>query len=284
MIFKEGRTFVIAEVGINHQGSLQIAKDLIDAAVDAGCDAVKFQKRTPLMSLPPHLWDQVRDTPWGVRMTYREYREKIELSSRDYECIAEYCKDRITWFASPWDTNAADTLFHLGCPIFKIPSAMVTNLELVEHVAKFKRPVIMSTGMSDFNMVYDAINVLAYHLPLKDIHLLACTSKYPAPIDTLNLQRIYQLRDSFADLGRIGYSGHEAGLWTTLCAVAMGATIIERHLTLDRALPGSDHAASVEPHGMKTLVREIRNFEKARGTGDLRILDCEQADVKRLRG
>jgi N-acetylneuraminate synthase len=281
MIFKEGRVFVAAEAGVNHQGSLQMAKDLIDAAVEAGCDGIKFQKRTPRMVVKPELWDQVRDTPWGIRMTTIDYREKMEFSGRDYEHIAEYCKGRIMWFASPWDTNAASTLYHLGCPIFKIPSAMVTNLDLVKHVAAFKRPVIMSTGMSDHDMVLKAAQFLYPNVP--ELALLACTSKYPAPIESLNLERINTLRRDFPGC-HIGYSGHEAGLWTTLCAVAMGATIIERHLTLDRALPGSDHAASVEPHGMKMLVREIRNFEKARGTGDLRILDCEQADVKRLRG
>lgn len=278
---KPGHTFVIAEVGINHQGSLDIAKQLIDVAVDAGCDAVKFQKRTPLMSLPPHLWEQVRDTPWGIRMTYREYREKIELSSADYMAIDEYCRGRIMWFASPWDNNAADTLFHLGCPVFKVPSAAVTNLPLIYHIASMKRPVIMSTGMSDYDMVMKAARILYQEVP--SLSLLACTSKYPAPIEELNLARINTLRREFPGC-HVGYSGHEPGLWMTLCAVAMGAEIVERHLTLDRTMPGSDHAASVEPQGMKRLVKEIRNFELARGTGNLRILDCEQADIKRLRG
>jgi sialic acid synthase SpsE len=278
---KPGHTFVIAEVGINHQGSLDIAKQLIDVAVDAGCDAVKFQKRTPLMSLPPHLWDVVRDTPWGIRMTYREYREKIELSGGDYQAIKDYCDGRIVWFASPWDKNAADTLYHLGCPIFKIPSAMATNEELLRHVAEMGRDVILSTGMSDADIVRDAARIL--YPKSKSLSLLACTSKYPAPIDSLNLARMATLRREYPG-GHVGYSGHETGLWMTLCAVAMGAEIVERHITLDRTMPGSDHAASVEPQGIKRLVKEIRNFEQAHGTGELRILDCEQADVKRLRG
>ena len=273
-------TFVIAEAGINHQGSLELTKQLIDVAVDAGCDAIKFQKRTPRMALAPNLWDQVRDTPWGVRMTYIEYRERIELSGSDYREIDAYCKGRITWFASPWDKNAANTLGSLDCPIIKIPSACVTDIDLINHIATMKLPVIMSTGMCNLNMIQRAFDILWPRVP--ELSLLVCTSTYPAPISELNLARINMLKQEFPEC-RIGYSGHEAGLWTTLCAVAMGATIIERHITLDRAMPGSDHAASVEPQGLKRLVKEIRNFEQAKGDGLIGIRECEQNDIKRLR-
>jgi len=274
-------TFVIAEIGINHNGDMDIAKRLIDAAKDAGCDAVKFQKRTPAESLPPHLWDVERDTPWGFRMTYLAYREKIEFSSKQYAELFEYAETAdITMFASPWDVNAARTLHMMGMPLFKIASASVTNLDLVSEIARFRKPVIMSTGMCSKKDIWCAMNILYPRAPL--VGLLVCTSTYPAKPEDLNLNRIYTLREEFLDC-MVGYSGHEPGLWTTLCAVAMGATIVERHITLDRAMLGSDQAASVEPAGFKLLVREIRNLEKARGSGEIRVLDCEQSSIKRLR-
>lgn len=280
--FPRDQVFVIAEAGINHNGSLEIAKKLIDVAADAGCDAVKFQKRTPLLSLKPELWNVERDTPWGVRMTYREYREKIELSPQDYLAIVAYCRGRgILFSASPWDTNAADTVASgLDAPFIKIASASVTNLELVKHIAKYKKPVVMSTGMCEFHDIMAAVEILRPRVP--QLALLVCNSSYPAPISELNLARIKTLKSIFLD-EIIGYSGHETGLWTTLCAVAMGARIIERHITLDRTMIGSDQAASVEPQGLKKLVKEIRNFEQAVGSGEIRVLDCERATIKRLR-
>ena len=280
--FPEDRTFVIAELGINHQGSLDIAKQLIDVAIDAGCDAVKFQKRTPHMSLPSHLWDVERDTPWGERMTYLAYRQRIELGPRDYLQIVEYCKEKnILFSASPWDLNAADTVCCLGAPFIKIASASVTNLPLIEHIAKMHRPVVMSTGMSTYEEIDTAWKILRASVP--QVALLACTSTYPAKPEDLNLERINTLRYEFPETV-IGYSGHEPGLWSTLCAVAMGAQIIERHITLDRTMKGSDHASSLEPVGLKKLVKEIRNFEKARGSGEIRVLDCERKDLERLLG
>jgi len=281
MIFKPDHTFVIAEAGINHNGSLDLAKKLVDAAAEAGCDAVKFQKRTPHMSLPPHLWNQERDTPWGVRMTYLAYRQKIELESSDYYRIVEHCNNiGILFSASPWDINAADTIFHVGAPFFKIASASVTNLELVEHIANFKRPVVMSTGMCSKLDINKAVGLLEHHV--SELALLVCTSSYPAKPETLNLNRIRALQEMFPEFV-IGYSGHEPGLWTTLCAVAMGAKIVERHITLDRSMKGSDQSMSIEPAGFKKLVSEIRTFEKARGSGDIHVLGCEKESIKRLR-
>jgi len=280
--FPDDKVFVIAEIGINHNGDVKQAIKLIDAAVDAGADCVKFQKRTPLMSLPPELWDKERDTPWGIRMTYREYRERIELGPRDYQAITAHCAAKgVVFSASPWDKNAMDTLCSLGAGFIKVASATVTNLELMSHIAAAGLPVVMSTGMSDLGDVKRAVSIFRGQVP--QMGLLACTSKYPAPVDQLHLSRMYSLRQEFPD-AIIGYSGHETGLWTTLCAVAMGAKIVERHITLDRSMAGSDHAASVEPAGFKLLVREIRNFEKAYGTPELRVLDCEKADMRRLRG
>lgn len=278
--FQSGKTFIIAEAGINHNGSLDIAKQLVDAAVDAGCDCIKFQIKTPHFCLPSHLWEVERDTPWG-RMKYIEYRQKIEIKPNDLNTLVDYCKDKkIIFSASPWDAHAARKLDLFKPEFIKVASASVTNLELIEVIAKLGRPVIMSTGMCDEGMIRTAVKLLYPHVP--SLSLLACTSKYPAPIEQLNLSRLQTLRATFPGC-HVGYSGHESGLWTTLCAVAMGAEIVERHLTLDRSMIGSDHAASVEPHGMKLLVREIRNLEIARGTGDLRILDCERDDIKRLR-
>lgn len=277
---KPGHTFVTAEIGINHQSDLEIAKRLVDAAVDAGADCAKFQVKTPHMSLPPHLWNQMRDTPFG-RMKYIEYRQRMELSPGDLMKIAEHCRKRnIIFAASAFDFNAADKLSVIGSEFIKIPSCAVTNLPLIEHIAGLGLPVIMSTGMSSHEMVQTAVEILQPKVP--SLSLLACTSKYPAPIETLNLARMQTLREQFPGC-HVGYSGHEVGLWTTLCAVAMGAEVVERHVTLDRSLPGSDHASSIEPQGLKKLVKEIRNFELARGTGELRIQDCEQDDVKRLR-
>jgi len=276
-------TFIIAEAGINHNGSLEMALQLIDAAAEAGADAVKFQKRTPHMSLPPELWNQERETPWGVRMTYLEYRQKIELGPRDYLAIVEHCRKRnILFSASPWDCNAANTLYGLEVPFVKIASASVTNLELVAHVSRMQRPVVMSTGMCTLDEIKAAVKVMTL-AGVPQIGLLVCTSTYPAKVEDLNLSRIYTLQEEFSGL-RIGYSGHEVGLYTTLCAVAMGARIVERHITLDRALPGSDQAASIEPAGFKRLVRDIRNFEKAFGDASIRVLDCEKPSIQRLRG
>lgn len=279
--FPSDKTFVIAEIGINHNGSLEIAKQLIDVAVDAGADAVKFQKRTPHMHVKPYLWDKLRDTPWGEQMTHIAYRSKIELGPRDYQAIVAYCAEKnIIFSASPWDMNAADTVYSLGAPFFKIASATLTNLDLLRHIARMNRPVVLSTGMSDFPQVSAAVNILRR---VPQLGILACTSKYPAPVEELHLERINTLKSIYPE-AVIGYSGHEVGLWTSLCAVAMGARIIERHITLDRAMKGSDHSASVEPQGFKKLVHEIRQFEKARGSGLLRVLECEQSEIKRLRG
>lgn len=278
----KGRIMVIAEIGVNHNASMEIAKKLIDEAAYAGCDAVKFQKRTPLMSLPPEKWDVIRDTPFGP-MKSIEYREKMEFSSKQYMELMDYSKEKgVICFASPWDKNASDTLYHLGMPVFKIASATVTNIELITNVAKMKRPVIMSTGMCTLDMIEKAVGILQMH-GVPEIGLLVCTSTYPAPVESLNLNRIHAMKASFPQCV-IGYSGHEVGLWTSLCAAAMGADIIERHITLDRAMKGSDHAASVEPKGFQLLVREIRQLEKARGSRAIGIQECELPDIERLRG
>ena len=281
--FPTDHVFVIAEIGINHNGSVEIAEKLIDAAAAAGCNAVKFQKRTPMMVVPPEQWNVERDTPWG-RMTTIAYREKIELGHEDYEHLASYAWERGMYMsASPWDIHSANALYTYGMPFIKIASAAVTNIGLLEHIAKNGTPVVMSTGMSTLEEIQKAVGILQAPGKIEQLALLVCTSKYPAPVEDLNLSRINTLKAEFPDC-IIGYSGHEVGLWTTLCAVVVGARIVERHITLDRAMKGSDHAASVEPHGMELLVREIRQWEKAKGTPEIRVMESELSEIKRLRG
>jgi N-acetylneuraminate synthase len=280
-LFDPRHTFVIAEAGINHNGSVDMALKLVDAAKDAGADCVKFQTRTPHMSLPPELWDVERDTPWGVRMTYLEYRQKIELSPKDLAEVAWHARGQgIIFSSSPWDVNAIDKVVHNGAPFLKVASASVTNLPLVEEIGKRGLPVVMSTGMSNLQMIRDAVDALG---AVPELALLVCTSTYPCHAEDLNLLRLHTMQDEFPN-AIIGYSGHEVGLWTTLCAVALGARVIERHITLDRALPGSDQAASIEPDGFKTLVREIRQFEKALGSHEIKVQSCEAKTIERLRG
>lgn len=275
------RTYIIAEIGINHNGNVDTALELVYQAAEAGCDAVKFQMRTPELSLPREMWDVQRDTPWGEMMSYLDYRKRIELSEEDYLRIVDACYDNyIDFGASPWDVPAALRLAELDPAFVKVASASLTNLPLLQRIARMHKPVIMSTGMSTLSEVMRAYHAL---YPAPQLGVLACTSAYPAKTEDLHLNRIHSLKNMFPE-AIIGYSGHEPGLWTTLCAVAMGARIVERHITLDRSMKGSDHGASVEPKGFQLLVREIRNFEQARGSGDLYVRECEQKDLKRLRG
>lgn len=274
-------TLIIAEIGLNHQGDINIAKALVDVAARAGADVVKFQKRTPRLCLSTRLWNEIRDTPFG-RMTYLDYRERIEFWEFEYAQIDAHCKrSGIRWSASPWDIRSVEFLQKFDLPFIKIASATLTNSVVVAAVARTKKHVIMSTGMSTLTQIRTAMHILSRG-GAKRITLLACTSTYPCPIDELNLNRIQTLKILFPSC-EIGYSGHEAGLWTTLCAVAMGAQVVERHITLDRTMTGSDHAASVEPQGLARLVREIRNFEKARGTGEIGPVASELPMMKRLR-
>ena len=274
-------TFVIAEIGVNHNGSMEIAKQLIDVAADAGCDAVKFQKRTPYMHVKLEQRDTLRATPWG-QMTVWDYRHKIEFSPYQYMELSEYAEHKKVLFsASPWDIESADMLHSIRVPFFKVASAAVTNIPLLQAISVKGRPVIMSTGMSTLEEIRMAMHVLKGGV-VPQIGLLACTSCYPCKAENLNLERIHTLKEEFPD-AVVGYSGHEPGLWTTLCAVAMGARIVERHITLDRTMIGSDHASSIEPGGLVKLVKEIRQFELAKGDGHIGPQDCELPDIKRLR-
>ena len=270
--------FITAEIGINHNGSLDDALALIDVAADAGCDAVKFQKRTPAICVPKDQRDVERDTPWG-RMTYLDYRHRVEFDQDGYAAIGRHCAGRgIAWFASPWDVPSVDFLEMFNPPAHKIASACLTDDELLERVRQTQRTVILSTGMSTPEQIRHAVDVLGRE------RLIMChtTSSYPAPAEELNLRMIHTLAYSYPDVP-IGYSGHEIGLQTSIAAVALGACFVERHITLDRAKWGSDQAASVEPGGLQRLVRDIRVVENALGDGVKRVYDSELPIQRKLR-
>jgi sialic acid synthase SpsE len=270
--------YVTGEIGINHNGDLDNAIALIDAAVEAGCDAVKFQKRTPEICTPRDQWDIERDTPWG-RMTYIDYRHRVEFGEEEYRAIDEHCKERgIHWFASPWDTEAVAFLEKFDLPAHKVASASLTDDELLRALRATGRAVILSTGMSTPKQIRHAVEVLGS----ENIVLCHATSTYPAKAEELNLRVINTLQQEYPNVP-IGYSGHETGLQTTLAAVALGAVFVERHITLDRAMWGSDQAASVEPQGLVRLVRDIRTIEASLGDGVKKVYDSELGPMKKLR-
>ena len=270
-------TYVIAEVGINHNGSVQVAKDLILAAQEAGVDAVKFQKRTPEICVPDHQKGQMRDTPWGY-ISYLDYRYKVEFDQKEYEEIDAYAKSLgIDWLASSWDVPSLEFIDAFNPPAHKVPSALLTDHELLRALKATGKPVILSTGMSTMEEIDGAVAELGTD------NLLIChtTSSYPCPPEELNLKMIQTLHDRFDC--PIGYSGHEVGLVPSAVAVAMGACLVERHVTLDRAMWGSDQAASVEPQGIRTLVKYIRVTEKALGDGEKQVYDSEKSSLNKMR-
>lgn len=270
-------TFIIAEIGINHNGDVDLAKRLIDVAVEAGCDAVKFQKRTPELAVPDELKETQRETPWGL-MSYLEYRHRVELDQGGYEEIDSYCRNAgIPWFASCWDELSVDFIEQFDPPALKVASASLTDHGLLRYVNAKDRPTILSTGMSTMEEIQLAVS------EIKSAHLLIAhsTSTYPCPPEELNLRMIRTLAEEFD--APIGYSGHETGLQTTVAAVVLGACFVERHVTLDRAMWGSDQSASVEPQGLERLVRDIRVVERALGDGQKRVYESESFARKRLR-
>lgn len=268
--------FVVAEIGINHNGSVETAKRLIDAAVGARCDAVKFQKRTVEVVYTEDELDRVRESPFGT--TNRALKEALELGRDAYDEIDRYCAEKgILWFASCWDEASVDFIESYSPPCFKIASACLTDDALLDRHRRTGRPILLSTGMSTIEEIRHAVDVLGK----ERLVLLHCTSAYPCRPEDLNLRVIERLRREFGV--PVGYSGHEVGLQTTVAAVSLGACVVERHLTLDRAMWGSDQAASVEPHGMSHLVRDIRVVEDAMGDGEKRVLEAERSSLAKLR-
>jgi N-acetylneuraminate synthase len=275
------KVHIIAEIGINHNGDLEIAKKLIQIAAAAGCDSVKFQKRNPDVCVPEHQKSVMRDTPWG-KMTYLDYKYKVEFGKEEYDEIDRYCKENdIAWSASPWDLDSLEFLDQYDLPYIKMPSAHLTNDELLAACRDTGKKVILSTGMSTVDEIAHAVNVLRSNGGC-DFALLHCNSTYPAPIEELNLNCINTLRDKFQC--EVGYSGHEFRLGTSVATVLMGATIVERHITLDRTMWGSDHMASVEPQGLIKLVRGVRELEAALGDGVIGVTEGEKPVRKKLRG
>jgi len=269
--------YIIAEIGINHNGDMDVTKKLIDAAALAGCDAVKFQKRTPELCVPPEQRDLMRETPWGI-MTYLEYRHRVEFGRDEYEQIDRYCRDKpITWFASAWDPASVDFLEDMDPVAYKVASASITDEALLARMTATGRPIILSTGMSTMEEIRRAVSLL----DTDRLAILHATSTYPCKPEEINLQMMRTLRAEYDC--PLGYSGHEVGLQITLAAAAMGARVIERHITLDRAMWGSDQAASVEPVGLMRLVRDIRIIEKANGDGIKRVYDSEMPVREKLR-
>ena len=272
-------TFIVGEIGINHNGDLDIAKRLIDVGSFAGCDAVKFQKRNPDLAVPDHQKQKLKKTPWG-EMPYIEYKKRIEFGEEEYRVIDQYAKQKeIMWFVSPWDEDSVGFLEKFNVPCYKIASALLTDHRLLIKVRELGKPILLSTGMSTPEQIDQAIEVLD---GTDDLVILHCNSSYPARNDELNLRVIETLSDQYDC--PIGYSGHETGLQTTYAAVALGAAMVERHITLDRAMWGTDQAASVEPFGLLRLVRDIRAIDVALGDGTIRIYESEVPVMEKLRG
>jgi N-acetylneuraminate synthase len=270
-------TYVVAEIGINHNGDLENAKKMIDAAKHAGVDAVKFQKRTPELCVPDNQKKQMRETPWGY-ITYLDYRYKVEFGEAEYREIDRYCKQvGMDWFASVWDEPSVDFLEAFNPICYKVPSASLTDSNLLKKIRSTGRPAILSTGMSTSEQIHKAVDVIG----MEKLIITHATSTYPCEPEELNLRMIETLRRQYPC--PIGYSGHEVGLIPSVMAAALGACLVERHITLDRAMWGGDQAASVEPSGFERLVKYIRVTEQSLGDGIKKVYESELPSLKKLR-
>lgn len=271
-------TFIVAEIGINHNGDLKLAKRLINVAVVAGCDAVKFQKRTVDKVYTQEFLESPRKSPWGE--TQRAQKEGLEFGKKEYDEINDYCKkQRIEWFASAWDVQSQKFLKQYDCAYNKVASAMLTNYELLEEIAKEGKYTFIATGMSTWEEIDHAVEIFEKYQC--SYELMHCNSTYPMPMEEANLRLIQILSDKYGC--KVGYSGHEMGTLVSVCAVAAGAASIERHITLSRELYGSDQKVSLEPYELCRLVKEIRDVEKIMGTGEKTITNGEAAVRKKLR-
>lgn len=270
------KIFLIGEIGINHNGSIKVAKELIRIAKKVGFDAVKFQKRTPEITTPKEKVNILRDTPWG-KITYLEYKKKLEFNKKEFDEIDSFCrKINIIWFASPWDIESNNFLNSYNLKYNKIASPMLTNLKLLEAVAKQKRFTLISTGMSKMKDVETAVKI--FRKNKCKFSLMHCVSAYPCRDEDLNLSLIQIYKKKFKV--DVGYSGHEKSVSPGLMAACLGATSIERHITLDRTMWGTDHAASLEEDGMRNLVNMIRKFEISLGNGKKKFLTSEKSKLK----
>jgi len=269
-------TFITAEIGINHNGDLDTAKKLIDVACDAGCDAVKFQKRTLEVVYTKEELERPRESTFGD--TNGDLKKGLEFGEKEYAEIDAYCKEKnILWFASPWDEASVDFLEQFDNPCYKIASASLTDDDLLRHVRSKGKPVILSTGMSSVEEIRHAVEILGED----DLIILHCTSTYPLADEELNLSVISWLKEEFSC--PIGYSGHEVGVYSSLIAAVLGARVVERHITLDRAMWGSDQSASLEPQGIKRLANVIRLLPKWLGDGKKKVFESEVPIREKLR-
>ena len=276
--------YVIAEIGINHNGSVDTAKELIFGAVGAGADCVKFQKRTPELCVPQDQWNIERDTPWG-RMTYIDYRRKVEFSAEEYGEIDRYCRELgIDWTASCWDEPSVDFMEQFNPPFYKLASASLTDIPLLLKARSTGRPLMISTGMSTMEEIVDAVKAIGTrdHGDRPNLMIAHSTSTYPCKVEELNLRMINTLQAHYPECP-IGYSGHETGLSPSLAAVALGAAFLERHITLDRAMWGTDQAASVELVGLERLVRDVRDIHRSLGDGIKSVYESEMGPRAKLR-
>ena len=274
------KPYLIAEIGINHNGDLQTAKKLIDATFACSWDCVKFQKKNPDLCVPENQKNKEKDTPWG-RMSYLEYKHKLEFGKKEYNYIDKYCREKpIDWTVSVWDTDSLDFSRQFDLPFLKVPSAHLTNHKLLKQVCQAGLPVIISTGMSVLKEIDEAVKILKKHAC--QFVLMHCNSSYPAKLDELNLSMIPKLKERYKCI--IGYSGHEYGLDSTTVAVALGAKVIERHITLDHTMWGTDHSSSVETQGMDKLFKQISSVYKIMGDGNKRLYEDEKAVKLKLRG
>ena len=269
--------FIVAEIGINHNGDLSICKELIDVALDSGCNAVKFQKRDIDKVYTQDFLDSPRESNWGT--TQRDQKNGLEFSKEQYEDIDQYCKNKIDWFASAWDLNSQKFLQQFNCNYNKIASAMIIYEDLLEMVAKEGKHTFISTGMTMFDDIQKAIDI--FRKANCSFELMHTISTYPMKVENANLKVIDTLRKKFKC--NVGYSGHESGLAVSIGASALGITSLERHITLDRSMYGSDQAASLEPNGLKQLVGAVRKVEKAMGDGIKKIIKEEVPIAANLR-
>ena len=269
-------TFIVAEIGINHNGDIEIAKKLIDIAVSAGCDAVKFQKRTIELVYTAEELARPRENPFGP--TNGDLKRGLEFGEEKYKQVDDYCKQKgIMWFASPWDLKSVDFLEKFDIPCYKIASACLTDDELLRHVKSKGKPIILSTGMSTVEQIRHAVSVLGED----NLLLKHCTSTYPSKSEELNLSVIPWLKQNFNS--PVGYSCHSTGVLEPVLAVAHGAHSVEKHITLDRTMWGSDHAASLEPKGLQLMVRDIRSLPIVLGDGVKRVFESEKPIIEKLR-
>ena len=269
--------FIIAEVGINHNGDIKIAKKLIDMAKEADCDAVKFQKRTPEICVPSEEKHKLRETPWG-NITYLEYKKRLEFGKKEYDEINEYCIDKkIDWFASAWDLDSQTFMSRYNLEYNKVASPMLAHIPLLEMIAKERKMTFISTGMSTPAKIETAVDIFdENHCPFILLH---CISTYPCKPEDCNLSYMKTLNGC----SPVGYSGHEVGILPSIIAVVLGATVIERHITLDRAMYGTDQAASLERKGLELLVRDARLVSTIMGNGEKKVIQGELDNAKKLR-